>query len=152
MDGECVCIQYCSLHKLASCPCPPHSLHDLVPHAGMHPVVIRVSEMGTKPLLVIRVGEIISRFECKGFVLKGLKLFQTPEKLAQTHDFELKEKQFYPKLVKYIISSPVICMNVSRMDAFRQHLNPLPRSTQSITWVVGMTNVVHGSNGPENGE
>ncbi|CAM6077264.1 unnamed protein product [Sphagnum tenellum] len=56
------------------------------------------------------VGEIISRFECKGFVLTGLKLFQTPEKLAQTHDFELKEKQFYPKLVEYIISSPVICM------------------------------------------
>ncbi len=107
------------------------------------------------------------------------------ELLLQTHDFELKEKQFYPKLVKYIISSPVICMvcvfsllhfqlwcwkmvwnlyvfqygfichimilswllssvgclllqNVSRMDAFRQHLNPLPRSAQSITWVVGM--------------
>jgi nucleoside diphosphate kinase len=33
--------------------------------------------------VVWQVGEIISRFECKGFVLKGLKLFQTPEKLAQ---------------------------------------------------------------------
>jgi nucleoside-diphosphate kinase len=57
-----------------------------------------------------QVGEIISRFEHKGFVLKGLKLFQTPEELAQNHYFELKEKPFYPKLVKYIISGPVVCM------------------------------------------
>jgi nucleoside diphosphate kinase len=57
-----------------------------------------------------QVGEIISRFERKGFVLKGLKLWQTPEELAQNHYFELKEKPFYPKLVKYIISGPVVCM------------------------------------------
>lgn len=31
------------------------------------------------------VGEIISRFENKGFVLKGLKMFQTPKELAQEH-------------------------------------------------------------------
>eukprot|EP00897_Mesotaenium_endlicherianum_P003557 jgi/Mesen1/3229/ME000187S02396 len=29
------------------------------------------------------VGEIVSRFEKKGFTLKGLKLFQCPERLAQ---------------------------------------------------------------------
>jgi nucleoside-diphosphate kinase len=60
-----------------------------------------------------QVGEIISRFERKGFILKGLKLFQTAEELAQNHYFELKEKPFYPKLVKYIISSPawyVLCL------------------------------------------
>ncbi len=28
----------------------------------------------------------------------------------QNHYFELKEKPFYPKLVKYIISGPVVCM------------------------------------------
>jgi nucleoside-diphosphate kinase len=46
----------------------------------------------------------------KGFVLKGLKLFQTPEELAQNHYFELKEKPFHPKLVEYFISGPVVCM------------------------------------------
>ncbi|CAK9225730.1 unnamed protein product [Sphagnum troendelagicum] len=90
---------------------PPHSLHDLVPHAGMHQLSYGYQKWAPKCYwLSWWVGEIISRFECKGFVLTGLKLFQTPEKLAQTHDFELKEKQFYPKLVEYIISSPVICM------------------------------------------
>jgi nucleoside-diphosphate kinase len=31
------------------------------------------------------VGDIISRFERKGFVLKGLKLFQCPKSLAEEH-------------------------------------------------------------------
>ena len=31
------------------------------------------------------VGNIISRFEAKGFVLKGLKLFQCPKALAEEH-------------------------------------------------------------------
>ncbi|KAH8961420.1 hypothetical protein BDL97_05G049400, partial [Sphagnum fallax] len=108
-----------------------------------------------------QVGEIISRFECKGFVLKGLKLFQTPEKLAQTHDFELKEKQFYPKLVKYIISSPVICMawEAPGVVASAQKLivvtNPLqvePGTIHGDFRIEVAANVVHGSNGPENGE
>lgn len=55
MDGECVCIQYCSLHKLASCPCPPFTTWSGAT-CWYAPVAIRVSEMGTKPLLVIRVG------------------------------------------------------------------------------------------------
>ena len=31
------------------------------------------------------VGDIIGRFERKGFVLKGLKLFKCPQKLAEEH-------------------------------------------------------------------
>jgi len=31
------------------------------------------------------VGNVISRFESKGFVLKGLKLFQCPKSLAEEH-------------------------------------------------------------------
>jgi nucleoside diphosphate kinase len=31
------------------------------------------------------VGNVISRFEAKGFVLKGLKLFQCPQALAEEH-------------------------------------------------------------------
>jgi nucleoside-diphosphate kinase len=34
------------------------------------------------------VGEIITRFERKGFQLKGLKLFQTPEDLAKVQHFD----------------------------------------------------------------
>ena len=56
------------------------------------------------------VGDIISRFERKGFKLVGLKLYQTPKEVAEEHYKELSSKPFYPKLVEYIISGPVVAM------------------------------------------
>lgn len=56
------------------------------------------------------VGQVISRFEAKGFKLKGLKLFQASKDLAEEHYHELKERPFYPVLVEYITSGPVVCM------------------------------------------
>jgi nucleoside-diphosphate kinase len=60
--------------------------------------------------LLPNVGEIISRFERKGFQLKGLKLYQTPKAVAEEHYKDLASKPFYPALVGYIISGPVVCM------------------------------------------
>ena len=56
------------------------------------------------------VGDIISRFEKKGFQLKGLKLYQTPKEVAEEHYKDLKDKPFYPALVGYIVSGPVVAM------------------------------------------
>lgn len=56
------------------------------------------------------VGQIITRFEQKGFQIKGLKMFQTPEELAKEHYKDLSEKPFYGKLVDYILSGPVVCI------------------------------------------
>lgn len=56
------------------------------------------------------VGEIISRFENKGFKLKGLKLFQCTQDIAEEHYKDLKSKPFFPALVEYILSGPVVCM------------------------------------------
>jgi hypothetical protein len=51
-----------------------------------------------------------NRFERKGFKLVGLKLYQTPKEVAEEHYKELKDKPFYPKLVEYIVSGPVVAM------------------------------------------
>lgn len=56
------------------------------------------------------VGDIISRFEKKGFKLTALKMYQTPKEVAEEHYKDLKAKPFYPALVDYIISGPVVCM------------------------------------------
>lgn len=56
------------------------------------------------------VGEIISRFERKGFKLRGLKLFQCTQEIAEQHYKDLKSKPFFPALVEYILSGPVVCM------------------------------------------
>ena len=106
------------------------------------------------------VGEIISRFERKGFQLKGLKLFETPRELAEEHYGELKEKPFYPKLVDYIVSGPVVCIALEGpgvVAAARKLIgvtNPLNAEPGTIRGDFGIEvgrNVVHGSDSPENG-
>ena len=49
------------------------------------------------------VGEIIKRFELKGYYLRGLKLLNVPKELAEEHYVDLKSKPFYTGLVEYII-------------------------------------------------
>uniref|UniRef100_A0A7I4AG49 Nucleoside diphosphate kinase n=1 Tax=Physcomitrium patens TaxID=3218 RepID=A0A7I4AG49_PHYPA len=106
------------------------------------------------------VGEIISRFERKGFQLIGLKLFKTPKELAEEHYGELKEKPFYGKLVDYIISGPVVCIAlegpgvVASARKLIGATNPLNAEPGTIRGDLGIEvgrNVVHGSDSPENG-
>ncbi|KAK3139960.1 hypothetical protein QOZ80_5AG0393300 [Eleusine coracana subsp. coracana] len=107
------------------------------------------------------VGEIISRFEKKGFILKGLKLFQCPKDLAQEHYKDLKEKPFFPKLIDYITSGPVVCMAwegdgvVASARKLIGATNPLQAEPGTIRGDLAVQtgrNVVHGSDSPDNGK
>ncbi|NEQ63914.1 MAG: nucleoside-diphosphate kinase, partial [Moorea sp. SIO4A1] len=54
------------------------------------------------------VGQIIQRFETKGFTLVGLKLMNVSRELAEQHYAVHKERPFFPKLIEFIISGPVV--------------------------------------------
>src|SRR5690606_3270801 len=56
------------------------------------------------------VGEIISRFEKKGFKLVAAKLMQVSRELAEAHYAEHREKPFFEELVSFITSGPVLAM------------------------------------------
>jgi nucleoside-diphosphate kinase len=56
------------------------------------------------------VGPILSRFEARGLKIVGLKLMQVPTALAEEHYAEHKGKGFYPGLIDYITSGPVVAM------------------------------------------
>lgn len=56
------------------------------------------------------VGEIIGRFEKKGFSLKGLKLMNVERPFAEKHYEDLSARPFFNGLVEYIISGPVVAM------------------------------------------
>lgn len=56
------------------------------------------------------VGDIIKRFEQKGFTLKGLKIQNVERAHAEKHYEDLKSKPFFAGLVDYIISGPVVAM------------------------------------------
>lgn len=56
------------------------------------------------------VGEIISRFEKKGFKLVALKMTTPTLEFAQKHYADLSSKPFFGGLTKFLSSGPVICM------------------------------------------
>ena len=95
---------------------------------GAVSVRAEISYVMVKPDGVQRglVGEIISRFEKKGFKLQALKLYQTPKEVAQEHYKDLSSKPFYPALVQYIVSGPVVAMvRVSDAGCACWHICPL---------------------------
>ena len=107
------------------------------------------------------VGEIVKRFEQRGYSLKALKLFQASEELLREHYCDLVEKKFFPDLLAYMLSGPVTCMvwegeNAVKMG--RQMLgatNPqdsLPGTIRGDFSIVVGRNICHGSDSPENAE
>lgn len=56
------------------------------------------------------VGEIIARFEKRGYKLVAIKVIQPTEAFAKQHYADLSQKPFFPNLVKYFSSGPVIAM------------------------------------------
>jgi len=83
-------------------------------HPHCCPAVNRSASHGAqiKPDGVQRglVGEIIGRFERKGFTLRALRLRSVPRQLAEEHYKDLRERPFFPDLVDYITSGPVVAM------------------------------------------
>ncbi|XP_070269412.1 nucleoside diphosphate kinase 3 isoform X2 [Myotis yumanensis] len=65
------------------------------------------------------VGEIVQRFERKGFKLVALKLVQASEELLREHYAELRERPFFGRLVKYMGSGPVVAMVWQGLDVVR---------------------------------
>ncbi|XP_063170927.1 nucleoside diphosphate kinase 3 [Candoia aspera] len=56
------------------------------------------------------VGEIIRRFEKKGFKLVAMKLMQASEELLKEHYISLHERPFFSRLVKFMSSGPIVAM------------------------------------------
>lgn len=56
------------------------------------------------------VGDIIKRFELKGFKMVGMKFIKAPESLLKEHYADLKDRPFFPGLVSYMTSGPVVAM------------------------------------------
>ena len=94
-------------------------------------------------------GEIISRYERKGLVIKALKLLQVPRELAEEHYAEHKEKPFFGELVDFITSGPVLAFVLAGDNAIVS-VRALNGATNPIDAALTMdANVVHASDSPE---
>jgi len=56
------------------------------------------------------IGEIIKRFEAKGFKLCAMKLTAPGKEHLENHYADLKDKKFFPGLIEYMTSGPVCAM------------------------------------------
>eukprot|EP00903_Cladosiphon_okamuranus_P006382 g6247.t1 len=128
------------------------------PTMGMERSYIMVKPDGVQRGLV---GKIISRFEQRGYKLTALKLKQADETLLKTHYKDLVDKPFFPKLLAYMISGPVVCMAWEGKDVVamgRKMLgatNPLESAPGTIRGDFSLEvgrNICHGSDSVENAE
>ncbi len=56
------------------------------------------------------IGEITQRIERRGFRIVGLKMMHLTRQLAEEHYAEHRGKEFYPSLLEFITSAPVVCI------------------------------------------
>ncbi|KAK6624078.1 hypothetical protein RUM44_010936 [Polyplax serrata] len=56
------------------------------------------------------VGEIIKRFEQKGFKLVAMKFMWAKKELLEKHYADLASRPFFPGLIQYMSSGPVVPM------------------------------------------
>ncbi|MBD2256409.1 nucleoside-diphosphate kinase [Pseudanabaena sp. FACHB-2040] len=104
------------------------------------------------------VGEIIRRFETKGFTLVGLKLMTVSRELAEEHYGVHRERPFFAGLVDFITSGPVVAMVwegdgvIASARKIIGATNPLTAEPGTIRGDLGVTigrNIIHGSDAPE---
>jgi nucleoside-diphosphate kinase len=57
-------------------------------------------------------GEIVGRFERRGYELRGAQLLRVTRALARRHYAEHEGKPFFPELVSFITSGPVLALAV----------------------------------------
>ena len=104
------------------------------------------------------VGEVIGRFERRGFTLRGVKALQIDRALAEKHYAEHVGKPFYESLVAFITSGPVVAMVWEGREAIRvarammgvtDSADAAPGTIRGDFSLSKEENVVHGSDGPE---
>lgn len=107
------------------------------------------------------MGRIITRFEEKGLQIVGCKLMQISQQLAAKHYEAHKSKGFYPGLVRFMTSSPVLVMAVRGVGAIgicRKLMGATfgskaePGTIRGDFGVSNSFNLIHGSDGPEAAE
>jgi nucleoside-diphosphate kinase len=104
------------------------------------------------------IGEIVTRLERRGLKMSGMKFMQMSAELASAHYEAHVGKPFYPGLVGYITSGPIVAMAWEGKDAI-QVVRATMGTTNAAAAAPGTIrgdfaveigrNLVHGSDGPE---
>ncbi len=107
------------------------------------------------------MGEILKRIEARGYKPVAMKFMRIPKELAERHYGEHKGKPFFPGLIEYITSGPVLVMVwegesiIANMRAMMGKTNPQDAAPGTIrgdfAQVMGR-NIIHGSDSKESAD
>lgn len=107
------------------------------------------------------IGEIISMIEKKGFYITDMKMFKLNEEVLKEHYVHLIEKPFFPELLEYMTSGPVLGMIVEGEEVVKG-MRKLMGATKWLEAEPGTIrgkyansttmNLIHGSDSSENAE
>ncbi|MBM9433021.1 nucleoside-diphosphate kinase [Flaviflexus equikiangi] len=107
-------------------------------------------------------GEVLARIERKGYTIVDLKMVTATEELLGEHYVEHREKAFFPDLVEYMTSGPIVAAIVEGARVV-EGVRSLSGSTEPTLaapgtirgdlgrdWGTGqIENIVHSSDSPE---
>ena len=97
----------------------------------------------------------------QGYTLRGLKFLNVPKELAERHYADLSSKPFFPSLIEYITSGPVVAIALEGKAVVEQArkiigaTNPLAADPGSIRGQYCIDigrNIIHGSDTVENAQ
>ncbi len=104
------------------------------------------------------VGQILSRFEAKGFTIEAMKLQTVDKQLADQHYAEHVEKAWYPELREFITSGPLVALILSGDEAITvvrgivgatDGRKAAPGTVRGDFSLSNQENLIHASDGPE---
>ena len=107
------------------------------------------------------MGEVISRIEKKGYRITNAKMLNLDEKILREHYAHIADKPFFPEIVSYMTSGPVLAMIVEGENAVKG-MRILMGATKFEEATAGTIrgdyafctteNLIHGSDSVENAE
>ncbi len=107
------------------------------------------------------VGEVLARFERRGFLIVGMRMLQLSEEFVRRHYGAHVGKDFYEPLVQYTISGPVVAAVlegknavavVRRMMGQTFGSDSAPGTIRGDYALSNRFNLIHGSDSPEAAE
>ena len=101
------------------------------------------------------IGEVISRIERKGYKIVDAKMMNLDEAILKVHYAHLADKPFFPNIVEYMTSGPVLGMIIegeSAVQGMRIIMGATAGTIRGDFAHSTRENLIHGSDSPENAE
>lgn len=114
-----------------------------------------------KPSAIRRslAGDVITRFQRKGLLIRGIKMMNLSEEILREHYAHLVDRPFFPSLLRSMTATPVIVMVLEGKDAVAVVRSMVgatncraaaPGTIRGDFGMSGQENIIHASDSPEN--